>query len=68
MHTTIYKINNTPPDSTGSYTQYPAIKCKRKEHGKSRDHSTIHQKLTEHCKSTVLQFKEFQKISIPYVK
>ena len=68
MPTAVYKINKTPPDGTGSYSQCFAINCARKEHRKPLGHSAVCQKLTEQCKSTVLPFKELKTISIPYVK
>ena len=48
-HTAIYKIDKQqgPSYSTGNYTQYSVITYNGKEY--------IY-KLTQHCKSTILQF------------
>ena len=47
--------------STGNYIQYPVINHNRKEYEKEyiyvciMNHFAIQQKLTQHCKSTILQ-------------
>ena len=47
--------------STGKYIQHPVINCNGKEYEKEYvylNHFAVHQKLTQHCKSTILQFKK----------
>ena len=66
IQTTIYEINNKVLlYSTGNYIQYPVINHNGKEYEEEYvyiyvqvNHSAVHQKLTQHCKSTILQFKQ----------
>ena len=68
MQTIIYRINNRVLlYSTGNYIQYPVITYSGKEHEKEYmcvyiyiyvNHFAVQQKLTQHCKSTILQFRE----------
>ena len=48
--------------SARNYTQYPVINQNRKEYEKNAcvilNHFTVRRKLTQHCKSTVLQLKK----------
>ena len=47
--------------STGNYMKYPVISHNGKEYEKNiyiTESLAIHQKLTQHCKSTVLQLKK----------
>ena len=54
--------------STGDHIQYPVINHNGKEYEKEYyiyiymcvylNHFVVHQKLTQHCKSTILQFKK----------
>ena len=67
-----------PLYSTRNYTQYFVITYKEKESEKEYiyvyiyilymyiklNHFTIHLKLTQHCKSTILQFKKLKKKEI----
>ena len=47
--------------STGNYVQYPVINHSRKEY-KKLNHFAVLQKLTQHCKSTILQLKKLKTI------
>ena len=53
--------NKVLPYSTGNYIQYLVINHNGKEYGKKYIHIILnhfadHQKLTQHCKLTILQF------------
>ena len=41
--------------STGNYIQYPVINHNGKEYEKYMNHFAVHEKLTQHCKSTLLE-------------
>ena len=49
--------------STGNYNQYSVVNHNRKEYEKEYicillNHFAVHQKRTQHCKSTILQLKK----------
>ena len=65
IQTTIYKINNKVLlYSMGNYIQYPVINHNGKEYEKEyvyiciTESLAVHQKLTQHCKSTILQLRK----------
>ena len=69
IQTTINKINyKVLLYSTGNYIQYPVINRNGKEYENEyiytyiyyiyMNHFAVHQKLAQHCKSTVLQLKK----------
>ena len=68
IHTLVYIKQITNKDllcSTGNYIQYLIITYNGKESEKNTyiklNHFAVHQKLTQHCKSTILQQKIKQK-------
>ena len=67
MHTSIYKINNRDLlQSTGNYIQHLVVNYDEKEQKKDIDkyvnikpiNFAVHLKLTQYCKSTILQLKK----------
>ena len=56
------------PYSTENYIQYPGINHNGKEYEKEciyMNHFAVQQKLTQHCKSTILQFTNDGGPSLP---
>ena len=63
--------NKVPLYTTGNYIQYPVINHNGKEYIYVHlNHFTVYQKLTQNCKSTMLQFLKFhiQSIKNPLIK
>ena len=57
--------NKVPLYSTGNYIQYPVINHDGKEYiCIYLNHFAVQQKLTQHCKSTILQKNKLKKIDI----
>ena len=56
--TTTYKTDKQDSTiySTGDHIQYPIMNQNRKEHIYKTESFAVHLKLTQHCKSTILQF------------